>query len=286
MSPRKIDANPTPKLLAALRSSAVRLGAQAHDERIRRGWNMATLAARSGISIPTLHRIEAGEVASLEAYVRVSHALGWEPEFSLERGRVPSATRDADPIHAAMGEAEAAHLSGLGFEVLLDEPYQHCQFAGRADLVGIDRTKRALLHLENRTRFPDIQAAIGSYNAKRAYLAPRLAERLGVRGGLASVTHVIVALWSAEVLHTLRLREATFRSVCPDAPSAFETWWSGSIPANNENETVSSLVIFDPVPGQRSTRRRWVGLDDLRTVEPRYRGYADAVTKLRLADAA
>jgi hypothetical protein len=183
-----------------------------------------------------------------------------------------------------MGEGEAAHLSALSFEVLLDEPYQHFQFAGRADLVAIDRSKRALLHLENRTRFPDIQAAIGSYNAKRAYLAPELAGRHRIRGGFRSVTHVIVAIWSAEVLHTLRLREATFRSVCPDPGDEFGTWWDGTAPAGDGQK--STLILFDPLPGQRSTRRRWVGLDDLRTVDPRYRGYSDAVAKLRQADAA
>jgi hypothetical protein len=183
-----------------------------------------------------------------------------------------------------MGEAEAASLTAFGFEVLLDEPYQHYQFAGRADIVAVDRARRALLHLENRTRFPDIQAAIGSYNAKRAYLAPQLAERLGIRGGFRTVTHVVVALWSAEVLHTLRLRHVSFRAACPDPAGEFGAWWEGNTP--DPNGSKSTLMVFDPVEGRRSTRRRWVGLEDVRTIDPRYRGYADALAKLCLADAA
>ncbi len=178
-----------------------------------------------------------------------------------------------------MGEVEAGHLGTFGWQTRLDEPYQHYQFAGRADLIAADVEARALLHIENRTRFPDIQGFAGSWNAKRAYLAPELARRLGVRSWL-SVDHVVVALWSSEVLHTLRMREASFRSVCPDAPDGFGAWWAGSRPVPGERSTI---VLFDPLPGERRSRRRWVGLESVSSVEPRYRGYADALERLRTA---
>ena len=56
--------------------------------------------------------------------------------------------------------------------------------AGRADLLGWDVASRSLLHVENRTRFPNIQDAMGSYNAKRQYLPGVIADRLGLRGRL------------------------------------------------------------------------------------------------------
>jgi len=242
------------------------------------------VAARAATSKSVVHAVEAGSTSSLETYLRLADALGLEPDFRLQRHRPAQHVSDADPVHAAMGEAEAGHLQAFGFEVLLDEPYQHYQFAGRADLIALDRDRRALLHLENRTRFPDVQAAIGSYNAKRAYLAPEVASRLGIRGGFRMVTHVIVALWSAEALHTLRLREASFRSVCPDPPDDFAAWWLGTPP--DAAASRSTLVIFDPLPGKRSSRRRWVGLDQLRIVDPRYRGYANALEQLRTASLA
>ena len=179
-----------------------------------------------------------------------------------------------------MGEVEASHLRPLGHLVALDEPYQHYQFAGRADLVAVDVERNALLHLENRTRFPDIQRFAGSWNAKRAYLAAEVAPRLGI-AALRSQTHVVVALWSSEILHSLRLREETFRSLCPDPADSFQAWWTGTPPA--ERRSTSSLVILDPLPGRRTSRRRWVGLDDIRTVVPRYRGYAEALSALREA---
>ncbi|MBA2255354.1 MAG: hypothetical protein H0W07_09595 [Chloroflexi bacterium] len=70
-----------------------------------------------------------------------------------------------------MGELEARHLREAGFAIAVDEPYQHYQFAGRADLLAWDVEQRALLHCENRTLFPDMQGTAGAWNAKRAYLA-------------------------------------------------------------------------------------------------------------------
>jgi transcriptional regulator with XRE-family HTH domain len=261
--------------------AAFQLGQEIHAERVRRRWRLADLSARSGLAIPTLHGLEAGNHGSLLAYARVGLALGLPPRFGLAPDRVPPPPRDADPVHAAMGEAIAAHLRDRGLETLVDEPYQHFQFAGRADLLAIDRSRRALLHVESRTRFPDIGGFVGSYNAKRAYLAADVARRLGPDDGFRSVTHVVAALWSSEVLHVLRLREATFRSVCPDPLDAFDAWWSGAPPA--VTGTTSALVVLDPLPGLRRTRRRWVGLDRVPAVEPRYRGYAEALAALRAA---
>ena len=186
-----------------------------------------------------------------------------------DRWAVP--VRAADSVHSLMGNVEAEILQGHRRGVALDEPYQHYQFAGRADLVAWSVADRALLHIENRTRFPNLQESFGSYNAKRTYLAPALAERLRVPGGWVTVTHAIVALWSAEVLHSLRLRTASFRAIAPDDPAPLITWLTGGIPGAG---VTSTFVVLDPVEGPR--RRRWIGLEHALRAEPRYRGYAEA----------
>lgn len=184
-------------------------------------------------------------MASIQSDVRLTTALGLSPRIALEDPRRPaSAPRAADPVHGAMGEADARHLSAFGHVVLMDEPFQHDQFAGRGDVVAVDVASRALIHIENRTRFPNVQDAIRADNTKRAYLAPAIAGRLGVRGGVASVTHVTAALWSSEVLHVVRLRESTFRAACPDGIPAFEAWWSGREPVPGSS---SPFVLFDPI---------------------------------------
>jgi transcriptional regulator with XRE-family HTH domain len=248
------------------------------DERVRRRLTLARVADLAGLGVTTVHDIEAGEPGSIETYVRLADALRLRAEFGLAdpRRKEPATRRAADPVHAAMGEVEASHLRELGFEVGLDEPFQHYQFAGRADVVAWSQAHAALLHIEIRTRFPDIQESNGSFNAKRRYLGADLAARAGV-AAWRSETHVIAALWSGEVLHCLRAHASTFDAICPDPIGALEQWWGAEPPAAGR---MSILVVLDPAAGHRRDRRRWVGLADLVGIRPRYRDYADAVGAL------
>jgi hypothetical protein len=225
-----------------------------------------------------IHKVETGRPGSLLTYARIAAALDLQPVFELVDPRKRTGpARSEDPVHAAMGELEARRLAGRGLRISLDEPFQHYQFAGRADVVALDTDRRALLHIENRTRFPNLQEAFGSYNAKRQYLPTVLAQRFGLRGGWAVVTHVVVALWSAEVLHTVRLRDASFRSVCPSPSDNFLAWWDGRIP--EPGSPTSTLVVVDP-RAELGRLARFADLDAALSVRPRYRGYSEAAARL------
>ncbi|MEX2548107.1 MAG: hypothetical protein WD830_10010 [Chloroflexota bacterium] len=219
---------------------------------------------------------ERGQPVSVEAAARLGHALGLHLEVELvdPRRRTIALSRQTDLVHSAMGELEARHLRKMGSPVGLDEPYQHYQFAGRADVVSWNLEERALLHLENRTRFPDIQEMAGAFNSKKAYFGRVMADRVGLRAW-ASETHVVVALWSSEVLHALRLRAESFRAICPDPPTAFHDWWIGSPPSAGRT---SALVVLDPLAVGR--QRQFVGFNDAMTVRPRHRDYADVAQRL------
>jgi hypothetical protein len=214
---------------------------------------------------------------SIEMLAALAGPLGLRVEMDLvpaRRGVVTQRT-NGDVVHAAMGELEASHLRSLGYGVAIDDPYQHFQFAGRADVLAWSREPAALLHFENRTRFPNIQEAAGSWNAKRAYLAPVIAERLGVRR-FRSVTHVMACLWSAEVLHAVRIRAATFQSLCPDPSDAFDEWWRGTTTAAG---TSTTLILLDPFASGR--QKRWIDLEvALSSARPRISGYADAAERI------
>jgi hypothetical protein len=179
-----------------------------------------------------------------------------------------------------MGEFEARQFRHFGFGTGLDEPYQHFQFAGRADLVAWDIEQRSFFHSENRTRFPDFQDMAGSYNAKRAYLAEAIGARLGVHRW-ASETHVIAALWSSEALQAIRLRTESFRSLCPDSSEAFASWWRGEPPATGRT---SSLIVLDPAA--TGVQPVYVGLDEALSLLVRHRGYAEAAAALSRVPAA
>jgi hypothetical protein len=197
-------------------------------------------------------------------------------DMSSARRRASSSHRAVDPVHSAMGELEAAHLRPFGYRIAIDEPYQHFQFAGRADLLAWRDGGAALLHIENRTRFTDLQTMAGSFNAKRAYLSSSVADRLTL-GRLVCVTHVIAALWSSEILHVLRMRTETLRALCPDPLDAFDAWWSGRPPTTG---VTSSLILLDPFAGPRQAR--YVGSGAALAARPRVRGYAEAARRVGL----
>lgn len=281
MSPRS---SPMPVPGAASRARervALTLGLAIRDARLRRDLSLRDLARRSGVGPSTVHATEAGRPASLETYARLGTALALRLDATLVDPRRKSMLgRSEDPVHAAMGELEAATLRRHGFAVAIDEPYQHFQFAGRADLVAWDQTGRALLHLENRTRFPNLQEAAGAFNAKRAFLGRALAERLRLPPW-RSETHVMVVAWTGEALRDLRRFEASIRSICPDPPPlAFEAWWRGEPPPVGRR---SELVFLDPVK-HIGRRRPWVDLDRALAVAPRHRGYATLADLLASPD--
>ena len=129
---------------------------------------------------------------------------------------------------------------------------------------------------ENRTRFPDLQEAAGSYNAKRQYLAKVAAGQLGV-AHFASETHVMMGLWSAEVIHSLRLRSATFHALGPDSQGRLDAWLHGEPPLA---DTSSSVVLLDLFASGR--RAPMVDLEHvLAGSRPRIRGYREAADRLR-----
>ena len=272
----------SPGALSGLTRMAVEAGQRLRDERQRRRWTQQVVADRAGLAPSVVHDAEAGSILSLQSYARIAVALGLRPSLTLRDERA----RAADPrngsedfVHAAMGELETRALARPGRTVAIDEPYQHYQFAGRADLLAWEG--RDLLHVENRTRFPNLQDAAGSYNAKRQYLARALADRAGIGpGGWRSVTHVMACLWSAEVLHVLRLRRATFEALCPDPPDQLAAWLAGAVP---QRGVTSSLVALDPLVPFGSRRRTITSLADVTHLDPRYRGYAEAAEALRRA---
>ncbi len=258
------------------------IGSAVRTERRRRGLTLRGLAEMAGLDPSTVHYIEAGRAARLETQVRIARALRMRIEVDLvdPRKRDCGPARSEDPVHAAMGEAQAARFQGLGLSVGMDEPFQHYHFAGRADVVAWSVERRVLLHIENRTRFPNLQEAFGSFNTKREYLGAELARRAGVASWL-SETHAMVVLWSGEALHAMRMHRASFASLCPDSGDAFRDWWSGE-PSFAGRRSV--LAVFDPIEGIRSDRRRWVSLAESANVRARYRDYADALDRLRNAE--
>jgi len=63
-------------------------------ERLRRDWTQATLAERSGVSLPTVRRFERLGRTSLENLLRLCHALGRLDEFAALLEPPPASSLD------------------------------------------------------------------------------------------------------------------------------------------------------------------------------------------------
>ncbi len=225
-----------------------------------------------------VQRVEAGAHASMTVYARLAQALSLELKVEVSDARRRTTIReDADLVHSAMGESEAALLGACGYPVGLDEPWQHYHFAGRADVLAWSVERRALLRFENKTRFPDVQDAIGQFTSGRTYLGTAVWQRLGFAGPPVSQAHVMVALWSSEVLRVIRRQPATFRSTWPDSMEVLAAWLRGDPPSTGVS---SLLILLDPFASAR--QRPMTSLEHaLGGVRPRVAGYAEAAARLR-----
>lgn len=277
MSPFRTVQPSTPAVRARVTAVFAALGAQVRAARSRRRWTTERLAREAGISRTLVYLVERGDPTSLDTYVRLAAVLGLHLEMRLEDTRSKARlSRQEDPVHAAIVETLAARYAAQGRRVGADEPFQHFQFAGRADVIAVDEAGPDLLHHEVKTAVPNVGELAGAWNVKRQYLARALADRYAIQGGFRSVTHVLTIAWTADCLHALRLRAATVRSLGPDAPEAFAQWWQGERPA--AAGTTSTVVVFDPV--ERPRAPGWVSLDALGALRPRHRGYAELLRVL------
>ena len=118
---------------------------------------------------------------------------------------------------------------------------------------------------------------MGRFNAKRSYLATALWRGLGFRRPPTTEVHVMVAIWSSEVLRVIRRDPATFRATCPDPPQAYLDWLSGIPPTRTR---VTTFVLFDPFSAGR--QRRFLDLESaLDGARARIHDYAEAAALLQ-----
>ena len=117
MSPFPFRRPPTPAAASLLNFGAVNAGTRIREARRGRGWSSARLAEAAGVSRTLVHSVEQGNVSTIETYVRLASAPGLYLELAMpDRRRHLTTPRDEDPVHAAMGEFEAAHLLKAGYE--------------------------------------------------------------------------------------------------------------------------------------------------------------------------
>lgn len=252
-----------------------RLGTALRARRLARGWTLQAVAGAAGLSPAAVARLERGGTGGLATYLRLADVLGLRLTWELHA--LAHTLEAEDAVHAVMAEVQARRFGTGQRRVLIDEPYQHFRFAGRGDLVVVDRARSALHHSENKTRIVNVGELSGSFNAKCRWLAQDVAERHGL-GRLKSESHTLVLLWSEEVLAVARTLGRTLQALGQHGARPFGAWWDGRpLPGVHRG-----IVVFDPID-RGSGQPQWVGLDEALQARPRYQGYADAFQELREA---
>jgi len=159
--------------------NAERLGRLVRRLRVRAGLTQAMLAARASVGRQAVSLLERGHVARLrwETVERIAAAVGARLDVRL-LWNGPELDRLLDAGHAALGAAVKRRLERWGWVVRVEVSYSRYGERGRIDLLGLDPASGVLLVVELKTELVDVQALLGSIDAK-ARLARHVADHFG-----------------------------------------------------------------------------------------------------------
>jgi len=223
------------------------------DLRISRDLRQEDVAARAGVSRPTVSRLERGLIDGLTvgALRAISRALGMPSVVSLG-WRSPEIDRLRDRLHAAMVEQVAAALSSLGWELVPEHSFNQYGERGSADILAWHRASSALLIVETKTRLFDLQDTLMAINRKRRLLPGLAAKEYGWHPGQVGVLLVLPDVSTHR--HVVWRHAATFAAALPQRQVEVRHWLAHP---NGGLRGIWFLAIsHDDDIGQRSRRRR------------------------------
>jgi transcriptional regulator with XRE-family HTH domain len=161
--------------------------------RVRAGWTQATLGSRAGLSRYVVSRTERSELASMTLgnLDRIAVALGATLHVQL-RWRGEQLDRLIDAAHAALQEAFAELLTGLGWVVRAEVSFNHFGDRGRVDIIGLHPTRRLVVVAEIKSGIGDIQETLGRLDIKTR-LGAVIAREIGWTNVAAIVPVLVIA---------------------------------------------------------------------------------------------
>jgi transcriptional regulator with XRE-family HTH domain len=225
-----------------------RLGNAIRLLRHRRGLTQAALAARVGVSAPSISRIERGHIDSFA--VRTIRAVANELDIRVDmvpRWRSGDLDRVLNHRHAAFHEIVARWFGReLPAWVLAPEvSFSIYGERGVIDILAWHPGRRALLIIELKTDIVDVNDLAGSADRRR-----RLAPKIAAEKGWEPVT---VSLWVIVAPgRTNRRRvaahQAMLRTAFPADGRAIGAWLRDPVRA------VSALSFWPDVPGENVGR--------------------------------
>ena len=223
-------------------------GVRVRAARIRRGWRQVDLAGASGVSSPTVSRIERGHLGGmqLDSIRRVAAALEIRVEI-LPRSRAADLDRLVNARHAALAEAVLERFAGLGGWVARPEvSFNVYGERGIVDVLAWHAGQRALLVVELKTELVDVGELLGTLDRKRR-LGSAIARPVGWEPD-AVATWLIVGEGMTNRRRVVE-HAATFRAALPARGRVVRAWL-----ANPVGGLAAMTFFSDRRPGNVGTR--------------------------------
>ena len=220
-----------------------RLGSAVRLLRHRRGLTQAALAARAGVSAPSISRIERGHIDSFA--VRTIRAVANELDIRVDvvpRWRSGDLDRLLNHRHGAFHEIVARWFGAkLPAWILAPEvSFSIYGERGVIDILAWHPGRRALLIIELKTDIVDVNDLAGSADRRR-----RLARKIAAERGWdpVSVSVWVVVAPGRTNRRRVAAHQAMLRSAFPADGRAIGTWLRDPV------GPVSALSFWPDVPG-------------------------------------
>jgi transcriptional regulator with XRE-family HTH domain len=184
------------------------------------------VAARAGVCQQTVSKVERGKFGSLSADALLAIAEALEADLSLAvRWRGPRLARLLDRRHARLQDRVVRVLSSAGWEVRVEESFNHFGERGSVDILAWRPDRRALLIVEIKTELVDLQETVRTLDMK-ARVVPAVVRRN--RGWQPDAIASILVLPEANVhRRAVAQHAALLAAALPARTCAIRRWLSG-----------------------------------------------------------
>jgi transcriptional regulator with XRE-family HTH domain len=199
-----------------------RVGAAFRAVRVRRGWRQQDVANRAGMSQSLVSMIERGhlEGVTFQTLRAVASVLDIRIDV-VARWRGGELDRLLNSRHSALGNAVAAWLRQLGWELAPEVSFAIAGERGWIDLLAWHPPTRTLLVIELKTEIVDFQDLLGVVDRKTR-LASRIARDRGWIA-LTVATWVVVAEGPTN-RRRIAAHQALLRTALPDDGRLMRGW--------------------------------------------------------------
>lgn len=223
------------------------LGRMLRMIRLRSDWTQSDVAARAGISVSVVSRIENGHAARyrLATIQRHGDALGIRIEITAI-GRGGEAARLDDEEHAAIVEWLATTLIGEGWLVVPEASFSVYGERGRIDLLAFHPPTGTLLVVEVKTELADLQQLFGSLDVKSRHASAIASERGWQPTRIATLLAVADTSANREVVQ----HHATLFGRFERHAARISAWF------HRPRATTDDLLLY--VPARHARRGAWL----------------------------